>query len=147
MDVILLKDVQTLGKEGTVVAVKRGYARNFLVPQGLALPATESHVKLVAERTRLAQVKAQRQQQQAEALKQKLETRSLTLKLNVGDEDKAFGAVTAHDIFQALTQEGLPVEKHAIQLAEPIKALGIYEVPIRLHANITATIKVWVVKA
>lgn len=147
MDVILLKDVDHLGKEGAVVPVKPGFARNYLVPRGLALPASPDNLRAVEERKRHAALKAQRIRQQADALKRKLEHRSVTLKLTLGERDVPFGSVTVHDIVQALEQEGLPVEKHAVQLAEPIKTLGIYEVPIRVHPEITATLKVWVVKA
>lgn len=147
MDVILIKDVQKVGKEGAVVRVKPGFARNYLLPHGLALPASPEHVKMLEERARQAQSKAQRLRKHTEQLKQKLEGCSLTLKLSLGEEDKPFGSVTTHDIAQALAHEGLPVERHAIQLAEPIKALGIYEIPVRLASEVTATLKLWVVKA
>ena len=147
MDVILLSDVQRLGKQGAVVKVKPGFGRNFLIPRGLATPATPEHVRAVQERARAAQSKAQRQRKQAEALKQKLETRSWTLKLTLGEGGAAFGSISVHDIAEALAQDQLPVEKAMIKLDEPIKSLGIYEVPVRLHADVTATLKVWVVKA
>ncbi|PIQ83642.1 MAG: 50S ribosomal protein L9 [Candidatus Omnitrophica bacterium CG11_big_fil_rev_8_21_14_0_20_63_9] len=147
MDVVLLKDVEKLGAEGAVVHVKPGYARNFLVPSGLALPATPEQVKAVEERKRQQGRKSQRILGDAQSLKGRLESKSLTLKLTLGEDEKAFGSVTAHDILQALQKEGVSVEKHAIHLAEPIKALGIYDVPVRLHADVTANVKVWVVKA
>jgi len=147
MDVILLKDLEQLGKEGTVVHVKPGFARNYLLPRGLALPATPDHVRAVEERKRQAQRRLARVHQQAQELQQKLESRSLTMKLNLGEREVAFGSITVHDIVQALVQEGITVEKHAIALEEPIKALGIYEIPVRLHPEVTATLKLWVVKA
>lgn len=147
MDVILLKDVDQVGKEGTVVHVKPGFARNYLLPHGLALPATPEHLKAVEERKRLAQRRQERIHAQAESLKHKLENLSLTLKLSLGEQDQPFGSITAHDIVQALAQEGLPVDKHTVQLEEPIKVLGIYPIPIRLHPEVTATLKLWVVKA
>ena len=147
MEVILLKDIEKLGTEGAVVRVRPGYARNFLVPSGLAVPATPQQLKAVEEVKRQRLRKTQRAQAEAEAIKQKLEGRSLTLKLTVGEEDKPFGSVTAHDLAEALAKEGLPVEKHAIHLDEPIKALGVYQVPVKLHAGVTATLKVWIVKA
>lgn len=147
MDVILLNDVERLGKQGAVVNVKPGFGRNFLIPRGLALPATPEHVRDAEERARQAQGKAQRLRKQAESLKQKLEARSLTLKLTLGEGGAAFGSINVHDLVQALAQEHLPVDKAMIKLEEPIKSLGIYEVPIRLHADVTATLKVWVVKA
>jgi large subunit ribosomal protein L9 len=147
MDVILLKDMERLGKEGTVVGVKPGFARNYLLPQGLALLASPNAMKAVEERTRQAQAKLARIRKQADQLKRKIEGRSLTLKLTLGEGDRPFGSITAHDIVQALAQEGLAVEKHAVGLEEPIKVLGIYEIPVRVHPEATATLKLWVVKA
>ena len=147
MDVILLNDVERLGKQGAVVKVKPGFGRNFLIPRGLALLATPAHMRGVQERAQQAQGKAQRLRKQAEALKQKLETRSLTLKLTLGEGGTAFGSISVHDLAQALAQEQFALDKAMIQLDEPIKSLGIYEVPIRLHAEVSATLKVWVVKA
>ena len=147
MDVLLVKDVEKVGKEGAVVQVKPGFARNYLLPRGLAVPATAEQLKAVAARVQQTARKANQQQQGAEALKQQLQSLSLTLKLTLGEGEKAFGSITVHDIVTALAQQGLTVEKHTLGLAEPIKALGIYEVPVRLHADVTATLKVWVVKA
>jgi len=147
MDVILVKDVSQLGKEGAVVHVKDGFARNYLLPRGLALPATPDRVNAFAVRQQQAQRKVQQIRQVAETLRRQLEGRSFTLKLSLGEGDKPFGSITVHDVTQLLAQEGLPVEKHAIQLEDPIKALGIYEIPVRLHPEVTATIKIWVVKA
>ena len=147
MDVVLLKEVEKLGREGEIVKVSPGYARNFLIPQGLALLATPAQLKTMAtiQQQRLRQ--RQRQQAAAEALKQKLEDRTLTLTLTLGEQDQAFGSITVHDLAEALAREGVAVEKHLIQLAEPIKALGAYEVSIRLHPDVTATLKLQVVKA
>ena len=147
MDLILLKDIEKLGKEGAVVAVKPGFARNYLLPRGLALPATPEHRHAAEERAKQHQAKQARVRKQADQLKQKLEAHSLTLKLNVGEGDAAFGSVTAHDLHEALAQAGIPVDKHAIGLEQPIKALGIYELPVRLHPEVTGILKVWVVKA
>jgi large subunit ribosomal protein L9 len=147
MDVILLKDVERLGKEGSVVHVKPGFARNYLLPLGLALPVTPERVRAVEERTRQAERRRARILEQAQALKQRIESRSLTMKLNLGEHDVAFGSLTAHDIVQALADEGITVEKRALALEEPIKALGIYEIPVRTHPEVTATLKLWVVKA
>ena len=147
MDVILLKDVEKVGTEGAVVHVKPGFARNYLLPRGLALPATSQQIKAIEEVKRQRLQKTQRVKEEAEATKRKLEGRSLTLKLNLGEGDKPFGAITSHDVVEALTHEGFAIEKHAIHLEHPMKALGIYEIPIRLHPDVTATLKVWVVKA
>ena len=147
MDVVLLKAVEKLGAEGSVVNVKPGFARNYLIPLGLAAPATTAQLKALEQAQRQRLQKSQRIKADAEALKRKLEGRSLTLKLNLGADGKPFGSVTSHDVVEALGQEGLQVEKHAIQLEEPIKSLGVFDVPIRLHPDVTATLKLWVVKA
>ena len=147
MDVILLQDVEKLGAEGTVVRVKPGFARNYLVPSGLAVPATPKQVTAVEAGRQQRQRKAARAQADAETVKRRLEGRSLTLKLTLGEGGKPFGSVTAHDVVEALARDGIQVEKHAVQLEQPVKALGIYEVPVRIHTDVTATLKLWVVKA
>ena len=147
MDVVLLKDIEKLGAEGSIVHVKPGFARNFLVPRGLAVVATDGQVKTVEEMSRQRRRKLERLQADAEALKKRLEQYSPTFKLTLGEEDKAFGSITAHEVVETLTRDGFAVEKHAIQLAMPIKSLGVHEVPVKLHANVTAVLKVRVVKA
>jgi large subunit ribosomal protein L9 len=147
MDVLLLKDVEKLGASGAVVHVKPGYARNYLVPAGLAVPATPEQLRSAESAKRSGARKAKRAEDAAQQLKRQLEGRSVTLKLTLGENDQPFGSVTAHDIVEALGKDGLAVEKHAIQLEQPLKALGVYEVPVKLHAAVTATLKLWVVKA
>ena len=147
MEVILLKDIEKLGTEGAVVQVKPGFARNYLLPRGLAAPATPQQLKTIEETKRQRLKKAQRMKADAEALKRKLESRSVTLKLSLGEDDKPFGAITTHDIVDALAHEGLTIDKHAVHLEHPIKTLGIFDVPVRLHPDVTATVKLWVVKA
>ena len=145
--VVLLKAMERLGKEGEVVSVKAGYARNFLLPRGLAVKATQHQLKAIEESKRQRQRKSDRLVANAEAQKRKLESQSLTLKLNLGEGDKPFGSVTVNDIAEALKKDGFEIEKSAIRLAEPIKALGIFEIPVTLHSGILATLKLWVVKA
>lgn len=147
MDIVLLKDVERLGSEGNVVHVKPGYARNHLFPRGLAVLASPQEMRAREEQARQRAQKLQRLKAEMEAMKRKLEGRSVTLKLTVGEEDKPFGAVTANDIVEALQREGATIDKHALQLPQPIKTLGVYEVPVRLHPDVTAALKVWVVKA
>ena len=147
MDVILLKEVEKLGAEGAVVHVKPGYARNYLIPRGLAVSATAQQLKMVETIRQQRMRKLQRMKADAEAIKQKLESRSLTLKLSVGADDKPFGSVTTHDVVDALSHEGIVIEKHAVRLEEPIKTLGVHEIPVRILPEVTATLKVWVVKA
>ena len=146
MDVILLKDVEKLGAQGAVVEVKAGFARNYLLPQGLAVPATAQQLKAAEERQHQHQAKAQRIKAQVETLKQKLEGHSLTLKLSLGEDEKPFGAITTHEVMDALKRDGFELDKHALQLEQPIKSLGIFEFPVRLHPDVTATLKLWVVK-
>lgn len=146
MDVILLRAVDKLGTEGAIVHVKPGYARNYLLPQGLAVAATATQRQAFETRQRQQQERAQRIKAQAEALKRKLEGRSLTLKLSLGEDDKPFGAITTHEILETLTREGFELDKHALHLEQPIKSLGIFELPVRLHPEVTATLKLWVVK-
>jgi len=146
MDVILLRAVDTLGTEGAVVHVKPGYARNYLLPQGLAVAATATQMKALETRQRQQQEKVQRIKAQAETLKRTLEGRSLTLKLSLGEDEKPFGAITTHEVMDALAREGFELEKHALHLDQPIKSLGIFELPVHLHPEVTATLKLWVVK-
>lgn len=147
MDVVLLQDVTPLGAQGTVVQVKPGFARNYLIPRGLAAEATPQYLKRVEELARSRLRKAERLNAQALALKRAIEARSLTLKLTVGESDKPFGSISAHDLAEALHEAGLAVEKTMIQLPKPIKTLGVFEVPVRVHPDVTATVKLWVVKA
>ncbi len=147
MNVVLLKDIEKLGAQGAVVDVKPGFARNYLVPRGLAAPATSPHLKAAAELQRQGAQKAQRLNVEAEALKQRLESQSLTLTLNVGTDGKSFGAITTHDIVEALRQAGYPLEKHAVELSQPIKTLGTSTVTVRIHSHVTAMVKLQVVKA
>ena len=146
MDVVLLKDVEKLGTEGAVVHVKPGFARNYLLPRGLAAPATPQQLKALDVIRQQRAQKLQRAKAAAEAIKRKLESRSLTLKLSLGVDDKPFGSITTHDIAEALTREGLEVDKHAVRLEQPIKGLGVYDVPVRVHPEVTAILKLWVVK-
>jgi large subunit ribosomal protein L9 len=147
MDVVLLTDVERLGAQGQLVRVKDGYARNFLLPKRLAAEATPAALARLQAAQRLRERQAKRLQGEAEALKRRIEATSLTLKLSLGADERPFGSVSAHDIIGALQAEGLALEKHALRLEEPIKTLGIYEIPVRLPAELTATLKVWVVKA
>ena len=147
MDVVLLKDVGPLGSQGAMVHVKPGFARNFLIPQGLAVVATDGQVKTVQEVARQRGRKLERIRADAEALKARLEKHALSFKLNFGEDEKAFGSITAHEVVESLTRDGFAVDKHAVALAAPIKSLGVHEVPVKLHPNVTAVLKVRVVKA
>ncbi|MDX2183150.1 MAG: 50S ribosomal protein L9 [Gemmatimonadaceae bacterium] len=148
MEVILRAAVENLGEPGEIVKVSNGYARNFLLPRGVAFEATPGNKKRIEqERARLeAAEKARRDA--AQAIADKLEPIQLTFSVRVGDEGKLFGSVTAADIAQQLHTQGFEhVEKRMIDLHEPIKALGVYKVPVKLHAGVHPEIKVWVIKA
>lgn len=146
MDVILRHAVENLGKPGDVVKVKNGYARNYLLPHNLAYEATPGNLKRIQqERDRLEAAENQRRGT-AQELATKLEQVSLTFAARVGEEGKLFGSVTAADIAQQLEQQGHHIEKRQVDLHEPIKALGVYRVPIRLHADVKPEIRVWVIK-
>ena len=146
MEVILRQSVENLGAPGDVVTVSNGYARNFLLPRGVAYQATEGNKKRIAqEKARLEAAESERRDA-AQSLATKLEEVSITFAARVGEEGKLFGSVTAGDIAQQLEAQGHHVEKRQIDLHEPIKALGVYRVPIRLHADVRPEIKVWVIK-
>jgi len=145
--IILLQDYEGLGKSGDQIEVKDGYARNFLFPKGLALKADKNSIKRFQEMARLKEMKHNRALKQSRELAEKLQALSLTVPVQVGEEDRVFGSVTSIEIAQQLKDKGYDIDKRQIILAEPIKALGIFDIPIKLHPEITATIKLWVIKA
>jgi large subunit ribosomal protein L9 len=146
MDVILRQAVEKLGAPGDVVKVSAGYGRNYLIPRGIAVEATAGNKKRIEqERQRLEAMESARRET-ASQLAQRLEQVSLTFSARVGDEGKLFGSVTPGDIVQQLETHGFHIERRQVDLHEPIKALGVYRVPIRLHADVKPEIKVWVIK-
>jgi large subunit ribosomal protein L9 len=146
MEIILRQAVENLGKTGDVVNVKPGYARNYLLPHGLAYEATPGNLKRIQqERDRLESAENDRRGV-AQGLAEKLEQVSLTFSARVGEEGKLFGSVTSTDIAAQLEAQGYHIEKRQIDLHEPIKALGVYRVPIRLHADVKPEVRVWVIK-
>ena len=147
MEVILRAAVEKLGHPGDLVKVSAGYARNFLIPRGIAVEATAGNkVRIEKERARLEVAESGRRDAASEQAK-KLEEVSLTFSARVGEEGKLFGSVTSGDIAAQLEAQGFHIEKRQIDLHEPIKSLGVYRVPIRLHADVHPEIKVWVIKA
>ena len=146
MEVILRSAVEKLGYPGDIVTVKPGYARNYLIPRGIAFEATEGNRRRIAlEKSRLQALENERVAT-AQAQADKLAEVSLTFAARVGEEGKLFGSVTSADIVQQLEAQGFKIEKRQIDLNEPIKALGVYRVGIRLHADVRPEIKVWVIK-
>lgn len=146
MEVILRQAVENLGHPGDLVKVSSGFARNYLLPRGVAVAATEGNKKRIAqEKARLEAAEAARRQT-AEEYAATVEQISLTFSARVGEEGKLFGSVTSADIAHQLEAQGYKIEKRQIDLHEPIKALGVYRVPIKLHADVKPEIKVWVIK-
>ncbi|MBN2365255.1 MAG: 50S ribosomal protein L9 [Calditrichaeota bacterium] len=146
MKIILRQDFEQLGKTGDKVEVKRGYGMNYLIPKKIAYPATPGYVRMVQEEQRQKQVQVNKQKKQAEITAKKMENVSVTLAVSVGEGDKMFGSVTNQDIAEGLNKQGFDIDRKKIVLDEPIKALGIYSVPIKLHPDVEVKIKVWVVK-
>ena len=146
MEIILRQAVENIGSPGDVVKVKSGYARNYLLPHGLAYEATPGNLKRIQqERDRLDAAENERRSA-AQTQAERLEQVSLTFSARVGEEGKLFGSVTTADIAQQLEAQGFHIEKRQIDLHEPIKALGVYRVPIRLHADVKPEVRVWVIK-
>jgi large subunit ribosomal protein L9 len=143
--VILRTDVADLGRAGEVVVVKPGYARNYLIPQGLAYSASEGNVRRLESERQQVQVSMDRQKDRAEGLAAKLEGRSVSFKVKAGEEGKLFGSVTTADIAEQLAGEGVTIDRRDIGLEEPIKELGVFRVPVRLHADVRPELTVWVV--
>lgn len=148
--VILRQDVDKLGETGEIVSVKQGFARNYLLPRGFAYEATAANLKsLEAERAR-AEQGAKREYLEARRRASQLESVSLTFHAKAGEESKLFGSITSSDIGERLNQEAgidFEVDRRNIELDEPIKALGVFSVPIKLHPDVKPEIKVWVIKA
>lgn len=146
---ILRQDLDNLGTAGDVVTVKPGYARNYLLPRGLALQATPANVRALEEERRRAEQRTRREYLEARRRAAQLEGVSLTFHAKAGDESKLFGSITPADIADRLAEQALDfdVDRRQVDLPEPIKALGVYSVPVRLHAEVRPEIKVWVIKA
>ncbi|MCG8468220.1 MAG: 50S ribosomal protein L9 [Gemmatimonadetes bacterium] len=145
VEVILRKDVADLGRAGELVTVRPGYARNYLIPRGIGLLATEGNRRRFEEERRQVEQSAQRERDMAAELGARLEGQSVTFTVRAGEEGRLFGSVTAADIAEALGEEGHEVDKRFIRLDDPIKELGVYDVPVRLHADVEPALKVWVV--
>ena len=147
MSVVLQETVEHLGQGGDVVSVKPGYARNYLIPRGLARPATAGNLAQVEALRQAAAAKAQARLADAEALAQKLEKTSVKISRAVGDDAKMYGSVTSKDIEEAYAAEGLSIDRRKIALEEPIKSLGLAEVKVKVYSNVEATLRVEVIKA
>jgi large subunit ribosomal protein L9 len=147
MEIILLQDVNGLGEAGDIVDVKPGYARNKLVPDGLALRASKRNLAVADERKQIEKRRKNRVTAAEEVIVEKLSKTEITIEAQVGEEDKMFGSITTIDIHKALVEKGITVDRHAIMLDEPIKALGIYHVPVRVTSKLNGDVKVYVIKS
>ena len=147
MEVILRQAVEKLGHPGDIVKVSPGYARNFLLPRGVAYEATPGNKKRIERERKRLEAAEESRRTAAQEMASTLEQVSLTFSARVGEEGKLFGSVTSTDIAQQLEAQGFHIEKRQIDLHEPIKALGVYKVPVRLHADVKPEIRVWVIKA
>lgn len=145
VDVILRKDVADLGRAGEMVQVRPGYARNYLVPQGIGLLATPGNRRRFEEERCQVEQSAAREREQATQLAGEIEGKSVTFARRAGEGGRLFGSVTPSDIADELEKGGVTVDRHLIRLDDPIKELGVFDVPIRLHAEVEPVVKVWVV--
>lgn len=147
MKVVLLEDVKKLGKKGDIVNVSDGYARNFLIPRGLAVEGSKGNIKAAEEEGLLRQQRDIREEKQARLLAERLETVTIKLPAKVGNKGRLFGSITSKDIAEALSKEGIDIDRRKIELPEAIKSLGEYEIDVKLHAGVSAVLKVSVVDA
>jgi large subunit ribosomal protein L9 len=145
MQIILLKEMENLGDVGDLVDVKDGYARNFLVPRGFAIKATKANVARIEEEREHLIAAAARDLDRATSLAGEIEGQSLNFPVKAGEDGRLFGSVSSSDIADALAEKGVEVDRRNIQLAEPIKQLGTYKVPVRLSADVQPEVTVWVV--
>ena len=145
MEVILREHVDNLGRRGDVVKVADGYARNFLLPRKLALPVTEQNRRQIERERKVAEAREAEEKAQAEALAARMAAADIVLARRVGEHDALYGSVTATDIAEALAEKQFDVDKRKIVLHEPLKAIGEFDVPVKIHRDVTATVKVKVV--
>ncbi len=146
MKVLLLKEMPALGSRGDLITVSNGYARNYLIPRKLAVPASEGVMEYAGRLKAQEEKRSQERRRQEEELAAKLSSVSCTLKRKAGEDEKLFGSVSGADIAEALNTQGFDVDRHQVVLEQPVKALGVYTVPIQISSGIKTSVKVWVVK-
>lgn len=147
MRVILKQEVPKLGDAGDIVTVKAGFGRNFLIPRGLAIPANQGSVTQLDHQQRLADAIRRQQLNNAQELGTKLGNTSVSIRREAGEDNRLFGSVTNRDVAEALASEGIEVDRRNIKMDEPIRSLGLFQVPVRLHREVTAMVKVYVMQA
>jgi large subunit ribosomal protein L9 len=146
MEVILREHVENLGQRGDIVKVAEGYARNYLLPRKLALAVTDSNKRQIERERKIAEAREAEERTRAEAVASRLANVEVSISRRVGENDTLYGSVTAADIAQALEKQGFEIDKRRVQLAEPLKQLGEVTVPIKIHRDVTAQVKVAVTK-
>jgi large subunit ribosomal protein L9 len=146
LQVILQSDVPNLGGSGELVKVRPGFARNFLLPRKLAVPATTAQINRLNHEKVVAVARADKNKKEMQALAEKISALKIVLSRPVGEDDKLFGSVTAKEIENEVKKSGLAFDRKKMQLAEPLKAIGVFEIPVKLMADVVATLKVEVVK-
>lgn len=147
MKVILQQDVASLGKVGDVVKVRDGYGRNFLIPRGLAAVADEANIGRLNHIKRMAEARSARLLKEASELGNRLSATAVSIRRQAGEDGKLFGSVSNRDVAEALAAEGLNVDRKNIHLDDPIRNIGIFTVPVKLHRDVTASVKVYVIQA
>lgn len=146
MKVILREDIADLGVTGQTIEVKAGYGRNYLIPRNMAILATKANLKSIGEIQKQKDIRDKKSRREADKIKVAIEKISVSASVKVGEEDKLFGSVTTGDIAKLMAAEGITVDKRVIDLAEPIKSLGVYTVPVKIEKDVIANLKVWVIK-
>jgi len=146
MKVILKQEYEQLGTMGDIVTVKDGFARNFLIPQNIAVPATRRNMKVLQEEQKMADSRKNKERQLAEKTAAELSEVSITAAVKVGEEERIFGSVTSQMIADLLKEKGYDIDKKKIELEEPVKALGVYTVGVKLHQDVEGKFRLWVVK-
>ena len=146
MKVILREDVPELGSAGQTIEVKAGYGRNYLFPRNLAIPATKANLRAIGEIGKQKELADRKRRRESEVVKEQIEKIEISTEVLVGEDEKLFGSVTTADIAALLQQQGVIVDKRAIILENPIKVLGVYTVPVKIDKDVTANLKLWVIK-
>jgi large subunit ribosomal protein L9 len=147
MEVILLDDVEPLGEAGDIITVKPGHARNFLFPRGLAVRSSKRNRALSDEKKRVSEARKLREVEKYSHLADQVKKTEITIEVQVGEEEKIFGSVTTLDIHKAVSDKGINIDKGSIVLDEPIKALGIYHIPVKITTDLESEIKLYVKKS
>ncbi|MFQ5606698.1 MAG: 50S ribosomal protein L9 [Candidatus Zixiibacteriota bacterium] len=146
MKVILRDDIDGRGKTGDTIEVKAGYARNYLIPRNLAIPASKGNLRAIGEVQKQKDIRDKKLRRESEAIKERIENVSLTAEAAVGEDEKLFGSVTAQNVADLLSKEGIQIDRRKIDMSENIKSLGVYTIPVKIDSDVTANLKLWVVK-